>query len=176
MVIPGFGDEADRLGLGPQQVLKPRIIRRRPARALHHAEGREAGAGRALLGKEGRVRRVGARIAALDVIEAEPIQHVDDGELVVQREIDARRLLAVTQGRVEEIEAFALHRFTSQLVVPSLLSMTTTPKASSSFLSRSLSAQLRALRALRRAAISSLTLSSSILAALSSTCLPVKPS
>src|SRR5262249_55974836 len=127
-------------------------------------------------GEERGIGRVGAWIAALDIIEAEPVQHLHDGQLVVEREIDAGRLLAVTQGGIEEIEAFALHRFTSQLVVPSLLSMTTTPRTSSSPRRRSLSAQFLAARALRRAAISSLTLPSSIVAALSSTCLPVKPS
>ena len=34
---------------------------------------------------------------------------LDDDELVLEREIDARRLLPVAQRGVEEIEAFACH-------------------------------------------------------------------
>ncbi len=55
------------------------------------------------------IRRIGAGIAALDIIDADLVEHAHDHELVVEREVDARRLLAVAQGRVEEIEPLAGH-------------------------------------------------------------------
>jgi hypothetical protein len=62
-----------------------------------------------LRGEEFGVRRVGAGIAAFDIVDAEIIEHVRDDLLVMQREVDAIGLRAVAQGRVEEIEAFAAH-------------------------------------------------------------------
>jgi hypothetical protein len=59
--------------------------------------------------KEFGVGRVGAGIAALDIVDAELIQHLRDDLLVVQREIDAVGLRAVAQRGVEEIKAFAAH-------------------------------------------------------------------
>ena len=52
-------------------------------------------------------------IAALDIVDAEPIEHRGDVALVVEREIDARRQRAVAQRGVEKIEAFAGHRLGS---------------------------------------------------------------
>ena len=60
-------------------------------------------------GKEFGVGRVGAGIAALDIIDAEFVEHPGDPLLVVQREIDAVGLRAVAQRGVEEIKAFAAH-------------------------------------------------------------------
>ena len=59
--------------------------------------------------EEGVVGRVGAGIAALDVIEPEPVEHRRDRDLVVERKIDARGLRPVAQRGVEEIEAFPGH-------------------------------------------------------------------
>ena len=53
------------------------------------------------------VERVGAGIAALDVVDAELVEQRRDGALVLEREVDAGRLRAVAQRRVEEIEPFA---------------------------------------------------------------------
>ena len=53
------------------------------------------------------VGRIGAGIAALDIVDAEFIQHLCDNLLVMQREIDAVGLRAVAQRGVEEVEAFA---------------------------------------------------------------------
>ena len=57
--------------------------------------------------KTARVGRVGTGVAALDIVNAEIVEHVGDDELVVQREVDAVGLRAVTQRGVEEIKAFA---------------------------------------------------------------------
>ena len=65
-----------------------------------------------LLGKEFGVGRIGAGITALDVIDAEFVQHAGDQLLVMQREIDAVGLRAVAQRGVEQIEAFAAHEGT----------------------------------------------------------------
>ena len=62
-----------------------------------------------LFGEEFGVGRVGAGIAALDIVDAEFVQHLRDDLLVVQREIDAVGLRAVAQRGVEQIKAFAAH-------------------------------------------------------------------
>ena len=61
----------------------------------------------ARLGEQLRVGRIGAGIAALDIVDAELVEHADDGELVGQREIDAVGLRAVAQRGVEQIEPLA---------------------------------------------------------------------
>src|SRR3977135_1962863 len=60
-------------------------------------------------GKEFGIGGIGAGIAALDIIDAEFVEHPGDQLLVVQREIDAVGLRAVAQRGVEQIEAFAAH-------------------------------------------------------------------
>ena len=107
MIVPGLGDEADGVGLGLEQRREAGIVRGRAAGPPRHAEGGEGGAELALLGEQLRVGRVGAGIAALDIVDAEIVEHVRDRELVVEREIDAVGLRAVAQRGVEEIEAFA---------------------------------------------------------------------
>ena len=62
-----------------------------------------------LLGKEFGVGRIGAGIAAFDIVDAEAIEHLGDDLLVVQREVDAVGLRAVAQRGVEQIKAFAAH-------------------------------------------------------------------
>src|SRR3569833_4546416 len=62
-----------------------------------------------LLGIEFGIGRIGAGIAALDIVDAEIVQHLRDDLLVMQREIDAVGLRAVAQRGIEEIEAFAAH-------------------------------------------------------------------
>ena len=60
-------------------------------------------------GEEFGVGRIGAGIAALDIVDAEFVEHAGDDLLVMQREIDAVGLRAVAQRGVEQIEAFAAH-------------------------------------------------------------------
>ena len=109
MVVPGLGDKDDRVGVGGEKRREARIVGGGAARPLGHAEGGEARALGRLPLEEFGVERVGAGIAALDIVDAEPVEHGGDVALVLEREIDARRLRAVAQGRVEEIEAFAGH-------------------------------------------------------------------
>ena len=109
VIVPGLGDEADGVGLGGEQRGEARIVRGRAAGPPGHAEGAEAGApGRASAEQFG-VDRVGARIAALDIVDAEPVEHRGDVTLVGEREIDAGGQRAVAQRRVEQIEAFFGH-------------------------------------------------------------------
>ena len=61
------------------------------------------------VGKEFGVGRIGAGIAALDIVDAEFVEHARDDLLVMQREIDAVGLRAVAQRGVEQIKAFAAH-------------------------------------------------------------------
>ncbi len=53
------------------------------------------------------VGRIGAGIAALDIVDAELVEHAGDRQLVGEREVDAVGLRAVAQRGVEQIEAFA---------------------------------------------------------------------
>ena len=109
VVIPGFRHEADGVGLGLEQRRETGIVRGRAAGPPRHAERGEGGLEAALLGEQLCVGQVRARIAALDIVDAEIVQHPGDGELVVEGEIDAVGLRAVAQRGVEEIEAFAGH-------------------------------------------------------------------
>ena len=61
------------------------------------------------LGEQFGVGRIGAGIAAFDIIDAELVEHAGNRQLVVEREVDAVGLRAVAQRGVEEIEAFACH-------------------------------------------------------------------
>ncbi len=111
VVAGGLGDEADRIGIGVEQRRDAGVVRGRPAGALRHAEGGELRVLRALLGEEARIERVRAGIPALDIVEPEAVEQRRDRALVLEREVDARRLRAVAQRRVEEIEAVAGHGF-----------------------------------------------------------------
>ncbi len=108
MIVPALGDEADGVRLRLDQRGKSRIVGRRHPCPLGHAEGDEFCARRALLGKEGGVGRVGAGIAALDIIDAELVEQLGDGDLVLDGKVDARRLLAIAQGGVEEDRGVSL--------------------------------------------------------------------
>src|SRR5476649_790913 len=150
-----FADEADSVGLSRERGGKPRVVRSRAAGALGHAEGGELRLEPARLGKQRGVGRVGAGIAALDVIDAEIVQEPHDAELIGEREVDAVHLRTVAQRRVEEIKSLFHHAtfFTFQLVVPSLRSSNSTPIAASSSRMRSDSLKFFVLRAALRAAI-----------------------
>src|SRR5690606_5404099 len=108
--VPRLRDEADAVRFGREKRLEAGIVRDRAAGALYHAEGREAGVREAGLGREERgVGVVGARVAAFDVVEAEPVEQRRDAALVLDRKVDARRLRAVAQRGVEQVEAFLRH-------------------------------------------------------------------
>ena len=61
----------------------------------------------AILAEQFGVGRIGAGIAAFDIVDAEIVEHARDRQLVGQREIDAIGLRAVAQRGVEQIKAFA---------------------------------------------------------------------
>ena len=109
MIVPRLGDEADGVGLRLEQRGQPRIVRGRAARPPRHAEGGEGRAELALGREQLGVGRIGAGIAALDIVDAELVEHARDGELVGEREVDAVGLRAVAQRGVEQIETFAGH-------------------------------------------------------------------
>ena len=98
--------------LASSSAARPGIVRGRAARPPRHAEGGEGGVELAVLGEQLGVGRIGAGIAALDIVDAKIVEHLGDRQLVVEREIDAVRLRAVAQRGVEEIEAFAGHGVT----------------------------------------------------------------
>ena len=109
MIVPALGDIADGIRLRAVERGDAGIIGRRHAGPLGHAEGDEAGAFGAFALEKCGVGRIGAGIAALHVVDAEIVQHAGNGDLVLDREVDAGRLLPVAQCRVEEIDAFACH-------------------------------------------------------------------
>src|SRR6516164_3772409 len=71
------------------------------------------------------VLRVGKRVAALDVVDAEVIEPLRDAELILKRKVDALALTAVAECRVVDVnachEAAAPARCLSSLVYPSTL-------------------------------------------------------
>ena len=109
VIVPGLGNEADGVGLGVEQRHQPRIVRGRATGPPSHTERRKGRVELALLGEQLGIGRIGARIAALDVIDAEIVEHFGDRELVAEGEIDAVGLRAVAQRGVKEIEPFAGH-------------------------------------------------------------------
>ncbi len=132
MEVPGLRHVADDVGLGLQQACDAGIVGGRDAGPLRHAESRELGAQRPPLREKLGIQRIGAGIAALDHVDPEPVEHLHDGELVGQAEIDAGRLRAVAQRRVVEMDAlpplpvhhctvapFGLVRTSSIVVAPS---------------------------------------------------------
>ncbi len=91
--------------LGLQDGVEPGIVGGAAAGAACHAEGHELGVLEVRrIGEEAVVGRIGARPAALDVVDAEKIELARDGGLVGHGEIHALGLGAVAQGGVEEIE------------------------------------------------------------------------
>ena len=109
VVVPRLRDIDDRVGVGGEKAREARIVGGRAAGPLGHAEGAEAGAGCGLALEEFGVERIGARIAALDIVDAEPVEHGGDVALVVEREVDAGGQRAVAHRGVEQIEAFLGH-------------------------------------------------------------------
>ena len=84
MIVPGLGDEDDRVGIGGEKSCEAGIVARRASGALGHAEGAEERALRRLRLEKLGVERVCARIAALDIVDAEPFEHRGDVTLVVE--------------------------------------------------------------------------------------------
>ena len=106
--VPGLADDADRLGAGLDQRPQRRVVVDAPERAPGRAERQQRrrlelqlGAGPA---EELLVLRVGLRVAALDPVDAEPVELLGDAQLVLDRQRDPLELRAVTQRRVEDLD------------------------------------------------------------------------
>ena len=110
VIVPRLGDQADGARMRLQRRLEARIVGDRAPSPLGHAEGGKGGIDEARIGlEELGVGDVGARVAAFDVVDADVVEGAGDQPLVLEREIHARRLRAVAQGRIEQVEAFAGH-------------------------------------------------------------------
>ncbi len=103
-------DKTDRVGVGFKQAGDAGIVGDRAPCPPRHAKRGEAGVVElGLRGKKLGIGRIGAGISALDIVDAEIVEHVRDGLLVAQREVDAVGLRAVAQRGVEQIETLAAH-------------------------------------------------------------------
>ena len=110
VIVPRLGHQADGARVRLQRRLEARIVGDGAPRTLGHAEGGEGGVDEARIAiEELRIGDVGAGIAALDVVDADVVEGAGDQPLVLEREIHARRLRAVAQGCIEQVEAFAGH-------------------------------------------------------------------
>ena len=76
VIVPRLRHEADRVGLGVEQGRKARIVRGGAPGPPRHAERREGRAELAVLAEQLGVGRVRARIAALDVVDAEVVEQL----------------------------------------------------------------------------------------------------
>ena len=110
MKVPRLCDEADRVGAcARRRSCKPGSFdTERPAR---FTMPKAVNAARLVRLRSKKAVSVGLApgIAAFDIVDAELVEHSGDEDLVLERKVDARRLLAVAQRRVEEVEPF-LHR------------------------------------------------------------------
>ena len=111
LIVPGLGDIDDGVAIGGDKARNAGIVGGGTAGALGHAEGREFRLHLGPLAEEFRVERISAGIAAFDIIDAQIVEHLCDGALVVEREVDAGRLRAVPQRGVEQGQSFAGHQF-----------------------------------------------------------------
>src|SRR3546814_10260574 len=108
MVVVRLADEADRLDLRAQRDREAGIVGGAAAAPARHAERRQLRPRqRRRVGEEAVVGRVGTRPAALDIVDAEPVQLQRDRRLVDEAEIHALGLVAVAPGRVEEPDSLA---------------------------------------------------------------------
>ena len=110
MEVPCLRNEAHCIRLGIEKRCKPRIVGGRAAWPLGHAESRENGAELAPLQRTAPCRSdwrrdIRPRCSRYRVRRA----CSDATSLSSQREIDAVRLRAVAQCRIEQIEPFARH-------------------------------------------------------------------
>jgi hypothetical protein len=106
MEIPGLADHAHCARPGRQDGVEAGIVGGTAAGAARHAEGHELRVQEfRRLGEEAIIGRVRARPAALDIVDAQPVELARNGDLVGHGEIDALGLGAVPQGGIEQVEA-----------------------------------------------------------------------
>ena len=97
---------------------KPGIVGSRAARPPRHAKrGDPAHASAVSRQRNFDIGRIGARIAGFDIVDAQLVEHAGNGQLVGKREIDAIRLRAVAQRRVEQIKPLAGHKRSPEIVI-----------------------------------------------------------
>ena len=103
-----LADDGDRLGAGVQQGPQALVVRGLHALAAGHAEGADPDVLQRQFADALEVLRVlliRGRVAALDIVDAQAVQPLGDGQLVLQREADAFGLRAVAEGRVVDLDA-----------------------------------------------------------------------
>ena len=109
MIIRRFGNKTNRRPCASSSASRPGSFEaERPGRRVM-PKAVNVAPERALLTEQLGIDRVGAGIAAFDIIDAELVEHAGDRELVGEREIDAVGLRAIAQGGVKQIQALAGH-------------------------------------------------------------------
>ena len=110
MIVPAFGDKAGRGRGGIENFHKAWVVFRTATGAFGHAKGGQLGGIKpAQFLEKLRIGRIGARIAALDIIHAQRITRRRQPHFIGHGKIHAGRLLAVAHGGVKNIKAFACH-------------------------------------------------------------------
>ncbi len=105
--IVGLADEADGGGMGVHHLRQHVVVGRRAPDPLGHAESGEGGAGLGAGLEKVAVGGVRAGPATLDVVDAQIVQRLGDGDLLRHRKLHTLGLLAVAQGGVVDVEAFS---------------------------------------------------------------------
>ena len=93
------------------------VVRGLHALAAGHAEGADADVLQRQFADPLEVLRIlfiRGRVAALDIVDAEAVEPLGDGQLVLQREADAFGLRAVAEGRVVDLDA-GHNRFSTEI-------------------------------------------------------------
>ncbi len=117
--VPGLAHHADHRGATAQDPHQPGIVLRAATRPARHAEGAQTGPKqRGRGGEEGVIGGIGAWPAALDIIDAQTVELMGNGNLVTDGEIDPLGLLAVAQGAVVEIDAIGAQGTLRQIGCP----------------------------------------------------------
>ena len=107
VIVPTLGNIADGIAIGGKQTGEAGIVGGRYAMALGHAEADKGCFCRTLSGEKFGVGRIGTGIAALNIVDAQFIEHPGNVDLVSNGKVDTGRLLAIAQRRVEKVDAFA---------------------------------------------------------------------
>ena len=108
VVVPALADDAHGAGAGLEEVAEGVVGVDLAELAPRRAEGHQRARVEAQLvagpPEELVVLGVGARPAALDVVDAQPVELLGDAQLVVDGEGDALQLAAVAEGGVEDLD------------------------------------------------------------------------
>ena len=103
VIIPALGHEADRVGVRLQEASKAADRwKPRPLPAFGHAKATKDAFRVRFFSKKLGVGRVGARIAALDIIDAEGVKHAGNGDLVLDGKNRCRAVCAPSRSVVSK--------------------------------------------------------------------------